>query len=168
MIIKKSREFSLSPRPPPPPLESREFIYDFFQHPRFKFALVFDAIQDIWNQGKRGTRKFKLNIFQRIVGYLRVIWTSESTQKKQNQKASFYAFLYKIKNKIGRELGLAPPRVRENSLLFFLLFLNPSLSSCRLGVVQAPYAVHEKLVLVGPGRKVDINLKEAGSIDLNW
>ena len=85
----KSREFSLSPRPPPPPLESREFIYDFFQHPRFKFALVFDAIQDIWNQGKRGTRKFKLNIFQRIVGYLRVIWTSESTQKSRIRKHPF-------------------------------------------------------------------------------
>lgn len=38
--------------------------------------------------------------------------------------------------------------------------------SCWLGVVQAPHAVHEKLVLVGPGRKVDINLKEAGSSDL--
>lgn len=46
--------------------------------------------------------------------------------------------------------------------------LDPILiGSCWLGVVQAPYAVHEKLVLVGPGRKVDINLKEAGSIDLN-
>ena len=63
--------------------------------------MFIDAIHDIWNQGKRGTRVFILNIFQRIVGYLRVIWTSESTQKKQNQKASFYMFLYKIKNKIG-------------------------------------------------------------------
>ncbi len=43
----------------------------------------------------------KLNIFQRIFGYLRVIWTSESTQKKQYQKASFYTFLYKIKNQDG-------------------------------------------------------------------
>ena len=29
--------------------KSREFIYDFFQHPRVKFALFFDAIQDIWD-----------------------------------------------------------------------------------------------------------------------
>ena len=42
----------------------------FFQHPRVKFALFIDAIHDIWNQGKRGTRVFILNIFQRIVGYL--------------------------------------------------------------------------------------------------
>ena len=46
--------------------------------------------------------------------------------KKQNQKTSFYTFFYKVKNKIGRELGLAPPPVRENSLLFFF-YLNPSL-----------------------------------------
>ena len=41
----------------------------FFQHPRVKFALFIDAIHDIWNQGKRGTRVLILNIFQRIVGY---------------------------------------------------------------------------------------------------
>ena len=61
----------------------------FFQHPRVKFALFIDAIHDIWNQGKRGTRVFILNIFQRIIGYLRVIWTSESTQKSRIRKHLF-------------------------------------------------------------------------------
>ena len=42
----------------------------FFQHPRVKFALFIDAILNIWNQGKRSTRVFILNNFQRIVGYL--------------------------------------------------------------------------------------------------
>ena len=45
----------------------------FFQHPSVKFALFIGAFHDIWNEGKRGTRVFILNIFQRIVGYLRVI-----------------------------------------------------------------------------------------------
>ena len=52
----------------------------FFQHLRVKFLLFFDAIQYIWDRGNRGTMVFKLNIFQRIFGDLRVILTSESTQ----------------------------------------------------------------------------------------
>ena len=84
--------------------KSREFIYDFFSTSKGLICVVIDTIHDIWNQGKRGTRVLILNIFQRVFGYLRVIWTSESTQKSRIRKQ----------------------KVRENSLLFFF-YLNPSL-----------------------------------------
>ena len=57
--------------------------------------------------------------------------------KKQNQKASFYTFLYKIKNKKGRELGLAPPlRIGKIPYFYFFLFLNPSLNCFRLSLFK--------------------------------
>ena len=37
-----------------------EFIYDFFEHSRDKFALFFDAFHNIWDQGKRGIMVFKI------------------------------------------------------------------------------------------------------------
>ena len=37
---KKSREFSLTPRPPPPGGESREFIYDFLPIPEGQIRVV--------------------------------------------------------------------------------------------------------------------------------
>ena len=45
--------------------------------------MFFDGICDILAQGKTGTKVYKLNIFQRIFGFLRVILTSEGTQKEQ-------------------------------------------------------------------------------------
>ena len=76
---KKSREFSLSPSPPPPPPSKvGNLIMIFFQHSRVKLGLFIDAIHDIWNQGKRGTRVFILNIFQRIIEYLRAHKKAES------------------------------------------------------------------------------------------
>ena len=66
----KSREFSLFPRPPPARGgKVGNLFMIFFQHPRVKFALFFDATHNIWNLRKRGTMVFKLNIFQRIFGY---------------------------------------------------------------------------------------------------
>ena len=53
----------------------------FSQNPRVKFALFFDAILDNLAQKLEGTKAFKLNIFQEIFGFLRVILTPESTQK---------------------------------------------------------------------------------------
>ena len=56
-VQKKSREFSLPPRPPPrPPSKVGNLFMIFFQHPRVKFTLFNDTIHNIWNQGKRGTR----------------------------------------------------------------------------------------------------------------
>ena len=60
------------------------------------------------------------------------------------------------------------PLVLRHTYYKEVILLPDLIGGCWLGVVQAPYAIHEKLVLVGPRRKVDINLKEAGSIDLNW
>ena len=84
---KKVGNFPYPRAPPrPPPSKVGNLFMIFFQHPRVKFSLFIDAIHDIWNQGKRGTRVFILNIFQRIVGYLRVICTFESTQKSRIRK----------------------------------------------------------------------------------
>ena len=43
----------------------------------------------------------------------------------KGQKASSYTFFYKIKNKIGRELGLAPPPGQGKFPTFFFFFFEP-------------------------------------------
>ena len=65
----------------------------FFQHLRVKFALFIDAIRDIWNQGKRGIRVFILNIFQRIVGYLRVFGPLKAHKKAESESILLYILL---------------------------------------------------------------------------
>ena len=72
----------------------------FFQHPRVKFAMFSDTIHKIWDFGKRGTMVFKLNIFQRIFGYLMVILNCESKHKSTIRNKEFYFYF------LGRELGL--------------------------------------------------------------
>ena len=41
----------------------------FFQNPRVKFALFFDAIRNNLAQKLEGTKAFKLNIFQEMFGF---------------------------------------------------------------------------------------------------
>ena len=77
---KKSREFSLTRRPPPPRGgKVGNLFMIFFRHPRVKFALFYVAIRDNWGQENRGIKAFRWNISQEIFRFLRVILTSEIT-----------------------------------------------------------------------------------------
>ena len=51
--------------------------------------MVFYAIRDNWVQVKGGTKASKLNISQRIFGFLGVILTPEGTQKSTIRKHHF-------------------------------------------------------------------------------
>ena len=79
VYFKKSREFSLTWRPPPRGGKVGNLFMIFFRHPRVKFALFYVAICDNWGQENRGIKAFRWNISQEIFRFLRVILTSEIT-----------------------------------------------------------------------------------------
>ena len=62
-----------------------EFIYDFFEHSRDKFALFFDAFHNIWDQRKRCILVFKIigllkNVLE-CVGIKGLIWRQNTIEE---------------------------------------------------------------------------------------
>ena len=68
---------------------------------------------------KKGYNGIQIEYFSKNLGVFKGYIDLWKHTKKQNQKASLYTFLYKLKNKIGRKLGLAPPPRFEKIPYFF-------------------------------------------------
>ena len=109
----------------------------YFQHARIKFALFFDMICNIWAQGK----VFKLNIFQRIFWYLRVILTSESIQKPQLESFILSILLQNKQAPTGHGSDSIPSKCPPASLL--VTCLSPRLLACLLACL--PQNLHRLL-----------------------
>ena len=120
---KKSMEFSILWRPPPPGGYSMEFIYDFFSVPVSQIRIVCVATLGDLNTGYQDIHvETNLKINGILRGLFRYFSHLNRHIENMNQKPKFFTTILEIINKKSVEWGRPPPRLWKIPYFFFFFF----------------------------------------------